>query len=65
MEPKKIFIGIIFMGLGSILFFNNETMGKGMSKFYQKLYTEKNTSIMLKATGVILILGGLALMFVK
>lgn len=65
MEPKKIFIGIIFMVLGSIFFYNNEEMGKGAFKFYQKLYSEKNLPIMFKATGVILILGGLALIFFK
>ncbi|MFC1612922.1 hypothetical protein ACFL23_01185 [Patescibacteria group bacterium] len=65
MEPKKIFIGILFIGLGAIFFFNNEDMGKGMAKFYQKFYSEKNTIVMLKAAGVILILGGLALMLIK
>jgi len=65
MEPKKIFIGIVMMCIGAIFFHNNEAMGRGMAKFYQKLYTEKNTIVMFKACGVILILGGLALMFIK
>lgn len=65
MEPEKIFVGIFLMGLGLVFFFNNQKIGKGAFKFYQKLYSEKNLPIMFKAVGCVLVLGGLALIFTK
>ena len=65
MDPEKTIIGIIFMGLGTLFFFNNKDIAKGATKFYQKLYTEKNLKVMFRAFGVILVLGGIILIFVK
>ena len=65
MTPEKIIIGIIFMGLGCLFFFNNKNIAKGAFKFYQKLYTEKNLKVMFRVCGVILVLGGIILIFTK
>ena len=62
---KELIAGIVLIGIGILFFFNNKNMGEGLSKFYRKLYTKKNSTIMFKAAGVILILGGLILIFVK
>ena len=65
MNSEKIFIGILFIGLGLLFFFNNKNIGQGAYKFYQKLYTKENLVIIFKACGVILIIGGLLLIFIK
>ena len=57
MNKEKIIAGIILLAIGLIFFFNNENIGRGACKFYQKLYTEKNLKVMFKVAGVILILG--------
>ncbi|MBZ9569869.1 hypothetical protein KJA16_03080 [Patescibacteria group bacterium] len=62
---EKLIIGIIFIGLGLLFFFNNKNISKGASRFYQKLYTEHNLKIMFRAFGVILFLAGLVLIFLK
>ncbi|MFC1600059.1 hypothetical protein ACFL3T_03470 [Patescibacteria group bacterium] len=59
MAPEKIIIGIVFIGLGTLFFFNNKNIGKGAYKFYKWLYTEKNLIVMFKAAGVLLVIGGL------
>jgi len=58
-------IGTVFIGVGLLFFFNNKNISKGTFKFYQKLYTEDNLKFMFRACGVVLILGGLALIFLK
>jgi hypothetical protein len=63
MDIQKTLIGIIFIGIGLLFFFNNKNIAKGAAKFYQKLYTENNLKVMFKALGTLLILGGLALIF--
>ena len=65
MDTSKLLAGIIFIGIGLIFFFNNKNIAKGAATFYQKLYTEYNLKIMFKALGTLLILGGLALIFLK
>lgn len=65
MSVEKIIPGLILIGLGLIFFFNSQQIGKGAFKFYQKLYSEKNLPIMFKICGVLLVVGGLVLMFVK
>jgi len=62
---KEIIAAIILIVIGVLFFFNNKNMGKGASKFYKKLYTKRNLTIMFKVAGIILILGGLILIFVK
>lgn len=65
MDTEKLLIGIIFIGSGILFFFNNKNIAPGAAKFYQKLYTENNLKIMFKGLGIFLILGGLALIFLK
>jgi len=65
MDIEKTIIGILFLGLGLIFFFNNKNIAPGAATFYQKLYTENNLKIMFKGLGIFLILGGLALIFLK
>ncbi len=62
---EELIIGIVFIGLGLLFFFNNKNIGEGMAKFYRKLYTERNLKVMFRACGVILVLGGLILIFLK
>ena len=62
---KESIIGIVFIGLGLLFFFNNKNLGEGLAKFYRKLYTKHNSKIMFRACGVILVFGGLALIFLK
>lgn len=62
---EKLIMGIVFIGLGLLFFFNNKNIGKGAAKFYQKLYTEHNLKIMFKACGVVLVFGGLVLIFLN
>ena len=65
MTPEKIIIGIVFISLGPVLFFNSKNIAKGAAKFYQRLYTEKNLRIMFKFLGAILVVAGVILIFVK
>jgi len=65
MDTQKLLVGIIFIGIGILFFFNNKNIAKGAATFYQKLYTENNLKIMFKGLGIFLILGGLALIFLK
>lgn len=62
---EKIIIGIILIGIGSLFFTNNKNIAKGTAVFYQKLYTEKNLTVMFKLGGAVLIGGGFLLMFTK
>ncbi len=62
---EKLIIGIVFISLGLLFFFNNKNIGEGAAKFYQKLYTERNLKIMFRACGVVLVFGGLILIFLK
>ena len=62
---EKLIIGIVFIGVGLLFFFNNKNISKGAFEFYQKLYTEDNLKIMFRACGVVLVLGGFVLIFVK
>ena len=61
----ELIAAIILIVIGILFFFNNKNMGEGLFKFYRKLYTKRNSIIMFKAAGVILILGGLVLIFLK
>ena len=62
---EKSIVGIVFIGLGLLFFFNNKNIGEGAAKFYQKLYTERNLKIIFRALGVVLVLGGLVLIFLN
>ena len=62
---KELIAGIILMAIGVLFFFNNKNIGKGFHKFYKWFYTEERLKIMFKAAGIILVLGGLVLVFVK
>jgi len=62
---EKSIIGIVFIGLGLLFFFNNKNIGEGAAKFYQKFYTERNLKIMFRACGVVLVFWGLILIFLK
>ncbi len=62
---KELITGIIFIALGTLFFFNNKNIGEGAFKFYKWFYTKKRLKIMFKATGIILMIGGLILMLFK
>jgi len=65
MATEKLIPAIILIIIGIIFFFNNKNMGKGASKLYRKLYTEKNLKIMFRIAGIILIVGGIILIVVN
>ncbi|MFC1730932.1 hypothetical protein ACFL6I_11415 [candidate division KSB1 bacterium] len=65
MISEEIIPGIILAGMGLLFFFNNKNMAKGASKFYEMLSKEKNLKVMFKVTGVILMFGGLIIIFTK
>ena len=65
MDKETFFVGIILIAIGALFTFNNKNMAKGAFKFYQKLYTEKNLTVMFRAFGVILVLGGIIFIFFK
>ncbi len=61
MPIEKLIPGIILIVIGILFFFNNKNIGKGASKFYRKLYTEKNITVMFRIAGIILVVGGIIL----
>ena len=65
MTTEKLIAGIILIGIGILFFFNNKNMGKGTHKFYKFLYTEKNLKIMFRAAGIVLVVGGIILIFLN
>ena len=65
MEIQKIIASIVLIAIGVFFFFNNKNLGKGTAKFYRKLYTEKNLTIMFRAAGVLLLIGGVLLLILK
>jgi uncharacterized membrane protein YdcZ (DUF606 family) len=62
---KELIAGIILMAIGVLFFFNNKNMGKGASKFYKWFCTEERLKIMFRVIGIVLVLGGLVLVFVN
>lgn len=62
---EKLAIGIVFIGVGLLFFFNNKNISKGAYQLYQTIYTEHNLKFMFRACGAILIFGGFVLIFVK
>lgn len=65
MDKEFLFIGIVFIGLGTLFIYNNKNIAAGAFKFYAKLYTEKNLKVMFRAAGIMLVLGGIFLAFFK
>lgn len=65
MTTETLVIGIGFIALGLLFVLNNKNIAKGAFKFYAKLYTEKNLKVMFRAAGIILVLGGILLLFFK
>jgi len=57
--------GLILIGLGILFLFNNKNISEGCFKFYRMIYTKKNLKVMFKACSIILIIGGLILIFLK
>ena len=55
--------GLIVIVIGMFFFFNSKNMSKGLAEFYKKIYTKKNVTIMLRIAGIILVVGGLILVF--
>ena len=45
MDKEKLFAGLVLTAIGLLFFYNNKNMAKGASKFYAKIYTEKNLTI--------------------
>lgn len=62
---ENLIIGIVCIGAGLLFMFNNKNISKGASWFYQKFYTEHNLRIAFWICGAILLLAGLALIFLK
>ena len=60
---RELIAGIILVAIGMLFFFNNKSMGKGLAEFYRKIYTKKNMIIMFRIAGIILVVGGLVLVF--
>ena len=60
---EKLIVGIILMVVGIIFFLNNKNIGKGVYRFYQKMYTEKNLIILFKIFGIFLIIAGILIGF--
>ena len=65
MSKESLFIGMIFIGLGSLFVYNDKNIAKGAEKFYAKIYTEKNLRVMFKAAGALLIIAGVYFLFFK
>jgi hypothetical protein len=65
MNKDTYFVGLIFIVIGLVFAFNNVKIAKGAFRFYQKLYTEKNLSVMFRISGILLALGGIFLVFFK
>jgi len=63
MDPQKLVVGIIFIGIGLLFFFLNKNIAKGAASFYQKFYTENNLKIIFKVLGALLVLAGVVLVF--
>ena len=63
MAIGKPVAGIVLTAIGVIFFTNNKDLGKGLSKFYKKLYTKKNTPFMFKAAGIFLMIAGVIIAF--
>jgi len=61
----KLIIGIVFMFLGLLFFFNNKNVSKTAAKFYRAFYTEKNLRIIFRIVGIILIIMGLVLILIN
>ena len=61
----KIISAIILIAIGILFSLNNKNMAKGTFSFYRKLYTKKNLTIMFRIAGIILIVGGVILIFIK
>jgi hypothetical protein len=61
----KLIAAIVLMAIGILFFFNNKNMGEGAFKFYRKIYTKKNLTIMFRIAGILLFVGSLILIFVK
>ena len=65
MDNQELIAAIIFIGIGLLFFFNNKSIARGAAVFYQKLYTEKNLTIMFRTVGVVLVLGGIILILTR
>ena len=62
---KELVAGIVLMVIGVLFIFNNKGMGAGAFEFYRKMYTKKNLKIMFRIAGIILVVGGFILVFLK
>ena len=59
-------IGAVFLlAVGVLFFLNSKNIGEGAFKFYKWFYTEERLVIMFKITGILLIVVGLILIFLK
>ncbi len=60
---EKLFAGVVLLVIGVLFLFGNKGIGEGAFEFYRAIYTKKNLIVMFKIAGVILIVGGLVLVF--
>ncbi len=64
MVSEKLIPAIILIAIGILFLFNNKNISKGAFKFYKWFYTEERLRVMFKAAGIILVIGGLLLIFI-
>jgi hypothetical protein len=62
---KELIGGLVLIAIGMLFFFSNKNMGRGLAEFYKKIYTKKNVVIILRIVGIILVVGGFVLVFLK
>jgi uncharacterized membrane protein YdcZ (DUF606 family) len=62
---EQIIAGIILIAIGILFIFNNKNMGEGAAKFYKWFYTKERLKIMFRIAGIILVVGGLLIIFLK
>jgi hypothetical protein len=60
---NTVYVGVIMIGLALVFWYNYQAMARGASKFYTKLYTEKNMRVMFRVVAIILGLTGFHLVF--
>jgi len=61
METVNLIFGLIALGAGAAFLGNRKPIAKGMSEFYRKFYSEKNTQVIVVLISILLILIGVVI----